>query len=462
MTRDAVSLASSIAKKELSPVEVIRESLECIRRLNHKLNAIVAVDEAAAMAAAQRSERRQMSGSRLGPLDGVPVTVKDNLFVRGFRATWGSRLFEQYEPNIDDLVVARLRAAGAIIVGKTNTPEFALDNETTNLVFGPTLNPWDTSLTPGGSSGGAAVSVAAGMVPLAVGTDSGGSIRQPAGFTGVLGFKPTIGRIPRAYGFPALVSDFQVIGLMARSLSDLVLFASVVAGPDLRDRASLAFANEELEAQSPFAVPTSLSTSSAPRTRMKILSVTEFGGRPIAAPIREAIERAAAAFADAGHLIESATLPFDLEPLFEIWKTLSDAAVARAVTAARAPMSQVGAVVKQAADRGATITASDYLTALEQLAAFRLHVVERWHGFDVILGPTSASMPWPVDPAQPYDEPASAPYVSMFNKLANATGYPAICIPGEPAPSGLPIGLQVVARYGEEARLLSLFDARAA
>lgn len=444
MTGDAIALASLLASRKVSAIEIVRASLERIQRSNSQLNAIVALDEHGAITAAERSEQRQMNGSRLGVLDGVPITVKDNLFVRGLPATWGSRLFEGYEPTVDDLVVDRLRAAGAIIIGKTNTPEFALDNETTNLVFGTTVNPWDVRLTPGGSSGGAAVSVAAGMVPLALGTDSGGSIRQPAGFTGVLGLKPSVGRIARAYGFPALVADFQVIGLLARTVADLTLFASLAAGPDPRDRASLAFSKEDFGKRPDPA-------------RWTILVVSDFGGHPVEGPIRESIERAAAAFSDMGHAVERGTLPFELEPLFQIWRTLSDVGAARVVNAAPEPRPQLGAVVGGAAARGLRIDATAYLGVLDELAKFRLDLTERWRHFDVVLGPSSASMPWPADPSQQSEEEsAAAPYVSMFNKLANATGYPSISIPGDPAPSGLPIGVQLLARYGEDDLLLSL------
>ncbi|MCX7198946.1 MAG: amidase [Proteobacteria bacterium] len=178
-----IELAALMARKALSPVELLEMYLARIERINPVLNAIVALDIDGARAAAQASEQRMMSGTRLGVLDGIPATIKDNLFVKGLPATWGSRLFDGFMPADDDRVVAYLRAAGAVIVGKTNTPELALASHTDNLLFGKTRNPWDTTRNSGGSSAGSAVTVATGAVPIALGSDAGGSIRiSPPGW----------------------------------------------------------------------------------------------------------------------------------------------------------------------------------------------------------------------------------------------------------------------------------------
>src|SRR4051794_10687751 len=206
----ATELTALFAKGSLSPLETLDAALARIQRLNPVLNAIVSLDQEGARAAALASTARWASGAPLSPLDGVPVTIKDNLLVRGLRATWGSRLYADFVPDADELPVARLRNAGAVILGKTNVPELTLQGYTDNPLFGPTRNPWDPALTPGGSSGGAVASVASGMAALALGPDGGGSTGRPASHAGLLGLKPTVGRVARADGFPAILHDFEV------------------------------------------------------------------------------------------------------------------------------------------------------------------------------------------------------------------------------------------------------------
>src|SRR3546814_627386 len=166
-----------------------------------------------------------------GPLDGLPLTANDNLHVENMPATWGSRLFADFHPDADELPVGRLRDAGAVLLGKTNVPEFTLQGYTDNLLFGPTRNPWNLELTPGGSSGGAVAAVATGLAPLTIGTDGGGSTRRPASFTGLVGFKPSTGRIARGNGFPPILYDPEAIGLIARTVSDITLLYTALASP---------------------------------------------------------------------------------------------------------------------------------------------------------------------------------------------------------------------------------------
>src|SRR5215216_5572338 len=235
----ATELTALFAKGSLSPLEALDAALARIGRLNPVLNAIVTLDPEGARAAARASTERWAKRTPLSPLDGVPVTIKDNLLVRGLRATWGSRLYADFVPDADELPVARLRGAGAVILGKTNVPELTLQGYTDNPLFGPTRNPWDPALTPGGSSGGAVASVASGMAPLALATDGGGSIRRPASHAGLFGLKPTAGRVARGNGFPVILHDFEVVGAIARTIGDLDLAMSVLAGPDPRDPSSI-------------------------------------------------------------------------------------------------------------------------------------------------------------------------------------------------------------------------------
>jgi aspartyl-tRNA(Asn)/glutamyl-tRNA(Gln) amidotransferase subunit A len=226
---NAVELSPAYANG-LSPRSAIDATLARIRDVNPKLNAIVTLDEAGAVDAAEASGRRWKDGRPLGTLDGVPVTIKDNILVAGLRATWGSRLYENFVPDEDELPVRRLREAGVVILGKTNVPEFTVHGFTHNAVFGTTGNPWDPALTPGGSSGGAVAAVASGMGALAFGTDGGGSIRRPAAHAGLIGFKPSRDTVRRGKGFPAILHDFEVIGPIARCVDDIVSSMEVIAG----------------------------------------------------------------------------------------------------------------------------------------------------------------------------------------------------------------------------------------
>jgi aspartyl-tRNA(Asn)/glutamyl-tRNA(Gln) amidotransferase subunit A len=219
--QSAANLASGYAKREFSPVEVLQSVLGRLDQINPKLNAVVTLDHEGTRFTAEASEKRWLAGAPIGTLDGVPLTVKDNILVGSLRATWGSKLYANYVPAKDELPIARLHEAGAIILGKTNCPEFTLQGYTDNLLFGPTRNPWNLELTPGGSSGGAVAAVSAGIGSIAIGTDGGGSIRRPASHTGLVGLKPSRGRVPRCDGFPAILLHLESLGPMTRKVADL-------------------------------------------------------------------------------------------------------------------------------------------------------------------------------------------------------------------------------------------------
>ncbi len=243
---------------------LVERSFERIRRLNGRYNAFVTLDEAGAAEAARESDARLKRGEARSALEGVPVSVKDNIHVAGLRATWGSRALATFVPAIDELPVARLRAAGAIVIGKTNVPEFTLEGYTDNALFGVTRNPWNARLTPGGSTGGGAASVAAGLVPAALGTDGAGSTRRPACHTGLVGFKPSIGRWPRIDGFPAILTDLETAGTLTRSVDDAMLLDAVLKGPDARDRRSLYASAQPWR-----------------RRKLRVLYIPRFGDSPV-------------------------------------------------------------------------------------------------------------------------------------------------------------------------------------
>jgi amidase len=234
----ATELARLYRVRKTSPTEVVDAVLARVAAVNPRVNAIVTLDADGARAQARKAAASLRRGARVGPLHGVPITIKDVTQTRGMRTTFGSTLFADHVPDEDALVVARLRAAGAIVIGKTNTPEFAFGPNTFNDVFGPTRNPWNLARTSGGSSGGAAAALATGMGPLAEGSDLGGSLRGPAAFCAVIGFRTTPGMVPR---YPSTLpwDTYSVEGPMARTVADTALMLSVMAGAD--DRAPLSY-----------------------------------------------------------------------------------------------------------------------------------------------------------------------------------------------------------------------------
>lgn len=237
--QSAVSVAEQVAGGDVSAVEVARGALGRIEAANAQLNAFLHVDYEGALAAAHQVDRQRASGETLGPLAGVPVAVKDNLCTRGVPTTCGSKILQGYVPPYDAHVVEVLRSAGAVIVGKTNLDEFAMGSSNENSAFDPVKNPWDVTRAPGGSSGGSAASAAAGLAPVALGSDTGGSVRQPAAFCGITAVKPTYGRVSR-YGLVAFASSLDQVGPMARSVKDAALLLEVLAGHDPRDATSAA------------------------------------------------------------------------------------------------------------------------------------------------------------------------------------------------------------------------------
>src|SRR5882762_1442499 len=239
----AVEMAQLIRDRKLSAREALTEHLKQIDRVNPKVNAVVTLVAEMAAEAAKRADEMQAHGEKLGPLHGLPVTHKDLIETRGIRTTFGSPLFKDNVPTGDDILVERMRRAGAIIVGKTNTPEFGAGSQTFNNVFGATRNPYDLSKTCGGSSGGAAVALACGMVPIASGSDTGGSLRNPAAFCNVVGLRTAPGRVP-AWPREAAWSSLSVQGPMARTVADAALLLSALAGPDPRSPIAITEAGE--------------------------------------------------------------------------------------------------------------------------------------------------------------------------------------------------------------------------
>ena len=284
MPETITDIAAALRAGRVTSTALVERSLQRIRRLDDRFNSFVALDESGAAEAARQSDARLSQGAPRSALEGVPISIKDNIHVAGMPSTWGSRALAAFRPAIDELPVVRLRAAGAIVIGKTNVPEFTLEGYTRNDLFGVTRNPWNADLTPGGSTGGGAASVAAGLVPAAIGTDGGGSIRRPACHSGLVGFKPSIGRWPRIDGFPTILTDFETIGTLSRTVDDALLLDAVLKGPDPRDRRSLY-------------------TSAArwPNMRMRILHIARFDSAPVDPEVSAQISILARRLTDEGH-----------------------------------------------------------------------------------------------------------------------------------------------------------------
>lgn len=441
----ATALAGLYARGALSPVEALDAVLARIARLNPRLNAIVALDEAGARAAARASEARWRDGLPLSPLDGVPLTVKDNIAVAGLPCVWGSPLFRGFVPERDELPVARARAAGMVVLGKTNVPEFTLQGYTDNPVFGPTRNPWDPRLTPGGSSGGAVAAVASGMGPLALGTDGGGSIRRPAAHAGLIGLKPSIGRVPRCDGLPAILLDFEQIGPIARTAADLAALLALLAAPDPRDPASAAMP--------PFAVP-------ARPPRLRILHVPRFGAHPVDPEVAERVATAARRLAALGHRVEEGPAPFDIDALNPAFGAVGQAGLAWMLAGRFGPEAAPEApMLREMAAAGRALTGPQLFAALDAVGRFRRRMAGFFGAWDAILTPATAAQPWPAEQVAPpgIDGQAVGPRGhAVFTNFANMAGLPGLALPCEPDSTGLPVGFQLVAASGADGMLCAV------
>ena len=442
----ATELAAGYRNRQFTPVGVLEQVLERIAAHNPALNAIVTLDTAGARSAAQASTQRHAGGAPLGPLDGVPISVKDNIAVAGLPATWGSRLFAGYVPTVDELPVARLRSAGAILLGKTNTPEFAMQGHTDNLVFGATRNPWNRDLTPGGSSGGAVAAVAAGFGPLALGTDGGGSIRRPASHTGLVGFKPSMGRVPRCDGLPPIFLNYEVAGPIARTVDDAILLLQAISTPDPRDATAAAFTHI------PFRVEAAV-------TRCRVLHVATFGDAPVDAQISTSMDLAAEHLRRLGHHVERAE-HFDVADAVNArWMTLSQAGLAQMLESHAGWRKMLTPAAIANADAGAALPATAILELLQLIEQMRRRLGELFVDYDLLLTPAAAALPWPLEhthPAQIAGRPVGPRGHAVFTGSVNAAGLPAVALPCTPSSEGLPIGMQLIGRWGEDARLCAL------
>src|SRR5580693_1125648 len=448
--RSAVSMAEQIRQKKLSPVELVEAHLARIEKLNPKLNAFVQLDVEGARRQARAAEESVTRGEKLGPLHGVPISIKSSIEVTGMKCEAGSKLRAGFVAPKDAPLVSRLRKAGAIILGTTNTPELLMAWETDNLLYGRTNNPWDLSRTSGGSSGGEAAAIAAGCSAGGVGSDGGGSIRVPAHFTGICGLKPTPGRIPATGHFPTSVGPFALLGVvgpMARTVSDLKVLFEVMQGPDDGD------------------------TSAAPvpvrwlsRNDLKKLRIGYFeddGRTPVTAETRAAVRTAAEALKRAGFEVEPFR-PEGLEQARQLWWQffgIAGGMLLQPMTKGRE--ADLSPILKQHLGRVATEPSHTGQTLLDTWImrdALRMEIFSQMRKYPILLCPV-ASIPafrhgersWEID-GKTVEYLDAWSYTEWFNLL----GTPAAAIPFGRSNEGLPIGVQIVARPWEEELVLAV------
>lgn len=433
----ATTLARAIRDKTVSVTEVVTAYLQRIEAVNPALNAVVHLIHERALKEALVAEQALAQGTTIGPLHGVPMTIKDSLDTAGVVSTGGTKGRADFVPEHDATVVARLRAAGAILLGKTNTPELTLAGETNNLIYGQTNNPYDLSRTPGGSSGGAAAILAAGGSPLDIGSDTGGSIRLPAHFCGIAGLKPTSGRVPRTghivpFGLGA-VDALTQNGPMARYVEDLILTLPIIAGVDWRD---------------PGIVPMPLGDPNAVDLRsLRVAMHTDNGIKTPTPEIAAAVQTATAVLADVGMTI-TADRPVALERVFELSSRLSGgdgrAWVRRLLS--KAGTTAIHPWLMRRLDEAQPLGVAEYTAVLEDVDRFRSEMLVFMQHYDVILCPVCAF------PAPPHGTTFTEEMWKGFSYTGayNLTGWPGAVVRAGSSPEGLPIGVQIVAQPWRE------------
>jgi aspartyl-tRNA(Asn)/glutamyl-tRNA(Gln) amidotransferase subunit A len=469
----AVSLLARYQAGETSSEDVVRSLLDRSER-NGRLNVFVHLDPEATLAQARAVDARRKSGEMVGRLAGVPVAIKDVLCVEGEPTSCGSRMLRNFRPPYDATVIAKLKAAGAILFGKTNMDEFAMGSSTENSSYGPTLNPWDVSRVPGGSSGGSAAAVAAELAPLALGTDTGGSIRQPAAFCGVVGLKPTYGRVSR-YGLIAFASSLDQVGPFAHDLADTALLLSVIAGPDPHDSTSV---------DQP--IPDYSATLDTPPASLRIGVVREFFGAGLDPEVAAALEEAIRIFEKSGATIKEVSLPhsgYGVPAYYLVASSECSSNLARydgtiyghraADFSAKYPGEEglpplvrmmmasraegFGPEVKRRIMLGTFALSAGYADqyynkALQVRRKIRGDFDAAFQEVDLLVGPTSPT------PAFKLGERTADPlamYLSdIYTITANLAGIPGISIPCGFTKANLPIGMQLLgAPFAEETLL---------
>jgi amidase len=443
----ATELARSIREHEVSAAEVMEHHLERIGEWNPRINAIVTLLPEQAMERARAADEKFRRGKEVGPLHGLPVAHKDLVPTKGVRTTYGSSVYSNHVPDADALIVERLRKAGAITVGKTNTPEFGAGSQTFNKVFGATVNPYDTTKTCGGSSGGAAAALACGMLPIADGSDVGGSLRNPASFCNIVGMRPSVGRVP---SWPGLAAWFPLAteGPMARTVDDVALMLSAMAGPDPR---------------SPVALPEPGAVFADPLDRdfsgVRVAWSPDLGGIPVDPQVTAVIEKALPVFENLGCAMEVAESDFSgADEIFTTWRAwYYELNYGHLLRDHRDKLK--GTVVWNI-EAGQRLTGPQLGRAEKQRTELYHRVREFMEVYEFLILPVVQVPPFDVD--QPYVTEINGIEMSNYIEWMKScyyitvTGLPAISVPCGFTPEGLPIGLQIVGRYRDDLGVLQL------
>jgi amidase len=446
----ARELARLIRSREVSAVEVMDAHLRQIERVNPAVNAIVTLSPDRAVAGAKAADAALARGAACGPLHGLPIAHKDLLPTKGIRTTQGSPIFQDVVPDQNALIVERLQQGGAITIGKTNVPEFGAGSQTFNPVFGATLNPYDTTKTCGGSSGGAAVALACGMLPLADGSDTGGSLRNPASFCNVVGFRTSPGRVP-AWPRPAGWATYPVLGPIARTVEDAALMLSVIAGPDPRSPISIAESGDRFAG-----------SLARDFRRTRIAWSHDLGAFPVDRRVTAVLEAQRHVFTDLGCEVEEAAPDFhDADEVFKVWRAwLFEMQFANLIETHRA---QIKDTVIWNAEEGMRLTGPQ-LGRAEMKRTELYHRVRRFmETYEFLVLPVTQVPPF--DVTQEYvTEIEGVPMETYIDWMKSCyfitvTGLPAISVPCGFTPEGLPVGIQIVGRHQGELGVLQLAHA---
>ncbi len=457
----ATELAAAVRARRTSASELVELCLARIARHNPSLNAICTLDAPGAQRRAREADAALSRGEVWGPLHGVPMTIKDALETAGLRTTGGHPPLKDYVPTRDAPAVARLRAAGAILLGKTNVPPLSADYRADNPIFGRTNNPWNLERTPGGSTGGGAAAVAAGLSAFDVGSDLAGSVRTPAHFCGLFGLKPTerripnTGHIPEPPGEPRAVRHMNVLGPLARSIDDLALITKTISGPD--------------DAEWDLAPVPWIEAPPRALRSYRFAWSADFAGVPVTRETRQGIEKLAGELARAGCKVEEgnpAGFSFD-----EAWETWGEIAIAERaatggersrerVTALNATLGEKWAVARGSA-KGVRAIVADYMAALTRRDRLTTVLEKSWESCDALICPVTVS---PAIPHVPFGTPidvdgSKVPYFiagTAYTCPFNLTGNPSVVVPLTRSKDGLPIGVQLVGKRWSEPELLAL------